>query len=320
MKSGNPSQSELQIKSDLIRSMAIEEGFLLVAFAKAEQMNPEREKLKQWLDLGYHGSMGYMENHFDKRTDPTKLVPGTKSIICLAYNYHTDVRQSDPDAPRISTYAYGRDYHKVVKSKMKKLAKRISQEFGSFEHRSFVDSAPVLERDWARRSGLGWAGKNTMIINPVKGSRFFLSEMLVDFELVYDKPIKDYCGTCTRCIDACPTDAIFEEGYKMDASRCISYLTIELKDAEIPDEFKGKMENWVFGCDICQDVCPWNRFSKQHEESDFTASDKLLAMSKEDWTELDQESFDELFFGTPVKRTGFEGLKRNIRFLDEKKA
>lgn len=317
MKSEMPSQFELQSKTELIRSMAIEEGFLLAAFAKAEEMEPEREKLKQWLDLGYHGTMSYMENHFEKRTDPTKLVPGAKSIICLAYNYHTDAKQSDPKAPRISTYAYGRDYHKVVKSKMKKLAKRISERFGAFTHRSFVDSAPVLERDWARRSGLGWAGKNTMIINPLKGSRFFLSEMLVDFELVYDEPIKDYCGTCTRCIDACPTDSIFEEGYSMDASRCISYLTIELKDEEIPEEFKGQMENWVFGCDICQDVCPWNRFSERHQEADFEASDALLSMSREDWDNMDQESFDELFFGTPVKRTGFSGLKRNIRFLDE---
>ena len=195
MKSEMPSQFELQTKTELIRSMAIEEGFLLAAFAKAEEMEPEREKLKQWLDLGYHGTMSYMENHFEKRTDPTKLVPGAKSIICLAYNYHTDTKQSDSKAPRISTYAYGRDYHKVVKSKMKKLAKRISERFGAFTHRSFVDSAPVLERDWARRSGLGWAGKNTMIINPLKGSRFFLSEMLVDFELAYDEPIKDYCGT-----------------------------------------------------------------------------------------------------------------------------
>jgi len=317
MKSGMPSQTELQVKTERIRSMAIEEGFLLANFARAEEMKPEQEKLKQWLGLGYHGTMDYMENHFEKRTDPTKLVPGTKSIISLAYNYHTDIKQSDPEAPRISSYAYGRDYHKVVKSKMKKLAMRISDQFGDFSHRSFVDSAPVLERDWARRSGLGWAGKNTMIINPMKGSRFFLSEMFVDFELVYDDAIKDYCGTCTRCIDACPTDSIFEEGYRMDASRCISYLTIELKDEEIPEEFKGQMENWVFGCDICQDVCPWNRFSKQHHEADFEASDALLSMKKEDWDNIDQESFDELFFGTAVKRTGLKGLKRNIRFLDE---
>lgn len=306
----------LQEKTEHIRKMAIDEGFLMCGFARAAEMTDESDHLRQWLGLNYHGNMAYMENHFDKRTDPTRLVEGCKTVISLAYNYHTEKKQTD-DAPRFSTYAFGRDYHKVIKGRMKKLARRIEDNYGSFEHRSFVDSGPVLERDWARRSGLGWTGKNTMLINPAKGSRFFLSEMLVDFELVYDAPIRDYCGTCTRCIDACPTDAILDESYVLDASRCISYLTIELRDEDIPVEFEGKMEDWVFGCDICQDVCPWNRFSTEHSEEDFEPDEEFLSMTREDWQNLDEEKFNQLFRGSAVKRTKFSGLKRNINFIEK---
>lgn len=306
-----------EYRSELIRELALEEGFLLVGFAAAEEMKPESERLKEWLGLSYHGKMSYMENHFEKRTDPGKLHPGTMSVISLAYNYHTEIKQEDPEAPKISSYAYGRDYHKVVKKKLKTLAGKIESRLGSYSWRAFVDSAPVLERDWAKRAGIGWIGKNTMLINPRKGSRFFLAELLVDLELSYDKPMDDYCGTCTRCIDACPTDAILEEAYKMDASRCISYLTIELKDEEIPPEFAPHMENWMFGCDICQDVCPWNRFSEVHNEDEFIPSEKLIKMTQKEWANLSQEEFNELFKASAVKRTGYSGLKRNIKFLNK---
>ncbi|MCL4152337.1 UNVERIFIED_CONTAM: hypothetical protein GTU68_018398 [Idotea baltica] len=256
-----------------------------------------------------------MENHFDLRTDPTKLVPGSKSVISLAYNYFTESQQVDESAPKISTYAYGRDYHKVVRKKLKELFSIIHEIAGEVDGRVFVDSAPVLERDWAKRSGLGWIGKNTLLLNAKKGSFFFLAEIILDLELEYDAPVSDHCGTCTKCIDACPTDAISESGYIIDGSKCISYLTIELKDA-IPSEFKDKMENWMFGCDICQDVCPWNRFSTPHTEPQFNPKPALLEMKKRDWEEITEEIFDELFLGTPVKRTKFTGLKRNIKFLE----
>ena len=303
-------------KSKWIKKLFLDAGFLLVAFVKAEPLLEEAERLRQWLDMGYHGKMSYMANHFEKRTQPGKLVEGTKSIICLAYNYHSD-KQQNPDAPKLSSYAFGRDYHKIIKKRIKPAIAAMTEKLGPFAHRSFVDSAPVLERDLARHAGLGWTGKNTMIINPKKGSRFFLAEVFVDFELAYDTPIQDYCGTCTRCIDACPTDAISEDGYQMDGSKCISYLTIELKDEDIPAEFKGKMENWMFGCDICQDVCPWNRFSSPHSEAAFEPSEALLNMDREDWKNLDEQSFNELFEGSAVKRTGYKGLKRNINFLED---
>ena len=263
------------------------------------------------------GKMSYMENHFEKRTNPALLVEGSKSVISLAYNYHSNDKQEDNNSPKISSYAYGRDYHKVVKKKMKNLVTFMKARLGHFECRYFVDSAPILERDWAKRSGLGWVGKNTLIINPKMGSKFFLAEIIVDFDLVYDEPISDYCGTCTKCIDACPTDAISEEGYVLDGSKCISYLTIEYKEDKLPEAFKGKMENWIFGCDICQDVCPWNRFSIDHEEEQFKPKEELLKMTRSDWHRISEEEFDELFEGSPVKRTGYKGLKRNIKFLDD---
>lgn len=306
----------IQEKSKWIKDRAMELGFIAIGYAKAEFMKDEAARLKEWLGLEYHGKMSYMENHFEKRTDPTQLVEDARTVISFAYNYYTDKEQQDATAPKISQYAYGRDYHKVIKKKLKILEAAITEKYGTFNNRYFVDSAPVLERDWAKRSGIGWIGKNTLLINPKLGSFFFLAEMIVDFELDYGSPISDYCGTCTKCIKACPTDAIAEEGYVMNGSKCISYLTIELKDEHLPEEYKGKMENWMYGCDICQDVCPWNRFSKEHTEEDFLPSDKLMVMNKEEWASLSEEQFDDLFFGSAVKRTKYRGLKRNIEFLN----
>ena len=301
-------------KSEWIKNEALALGFYDISFAKAEFMEEEAERLRQWLNENFHGEMRYMENHFEKRTDPSKLLEGTKSVICLAYNYFTNQEQ-DPSAPKIAKYAYGKDYHKVVKKKLKLLCQSIENKFGPFNHRYFVDSAPLLERDLAKRSGLGWIGKNTLLINPKKGSYFFLAEILVDFELDYGSPIKDYCGTCTKCIEACPTDAIDKKGYLMDGSKCISYATIEFKEDQLPAEFEGKLEDWMFGCDICQEVCPWNRFSTEHNESLFEAKEALLQMTRKDWTTLEEDEFNALFEGSAVKRTGYSGLKRNINHL-----
>jgi len=297
-----------------IKAKAAELGFMGVAIARAEHMDEEARRLESWLAQGNHGEMGYMENHFDMRVDPTKLVPGSKSVISLMYNYYNPDIQSDSDAPKIAMYAYGKDYHKVVKKKLIQLYRWINEEIGEIDGRCFVDSAPVLERDWARRSGLGWIGKHSLLVNPRKGSYFFLAEIILDLDLEYDHPIKDHCGTCTRCIDACPTEAISPEGYVMDGSKCISYLTIELKN-QIPEEFSDQMQNWMFGCDICQQVCPWNRFSSPHEEEKFVPKEELLSMRKSDWQEITEDVFAELFQGSAVKRTKYEGLKRNIEFL-----
>ncbi len=299
-----------------LKARAYELGFEFVGVSKAEFMEEEARRLEEWLNKGYHGQMAYMGNHFEKRVDPTKLVPGAKTVVSLMYNYHTEAEQSDPKAPKISKYAHGKDYHFVLKRKLKTLLQLIRENIGEVSGRCFVDSAPVLERDWARRSGIGWVGKNTLLIHPKRGSYFFLAELIIDLELEPDGPIKDYCGTCRRCIDACPTDAIADNGYWVDGSKCISYLTIELKEA-IPEEFKGKMDNWIFGCDICQEVCPWNRFSKRHEEPEFEPHPKLLEMTKNDWEELTEEVFRTVFKGSAVKRTKYKGLKRNIRFLDK---
>lgn len=298
-----------------IKAKAKEMGFMGIAISKAEHMDEEATRLENWLNQNYQGEMSYLENHFDKRVDPTLLVPGSKSVISLMYNYYTEDQQIDPHAPKLAMYAYGKDYHKVVKKKLIQLFKWISESFGEIDGRCFVDSAPVLERDWARRSGLGWVGKHSLLINPKKGSYFFLCEIICDLDLEYDHPIKDHCGTCTRCIEACPTEAISEEGYIMDGSKCISYLTIELKN-EIPDTFSDQMQNWMFGCDICQQVCPWNRFSKPHEEEKFTPNEEMLKMTKREWEEITEDVFDKLFEGSPVRRTKFEGLKRNIKFLE----
>ena len=298
-----------------IKAAARRLGFEGIGIAKAEPMEAEAKRLEAWLQQGFHGKMGYMENHFDKRTDPTLLVPGAKSVISLLYNYYTPKQQQDPTAPKISKYAYGKDYHYVIKDKLKELLAFISDEIGAVHGRCFVDSAPVLERDWAKRSGLGWVGKNTLLIHPKKGSYFFLAELIIDLELSTDHPIKDYCGTCTRCIDACPTEAISPNGYVVDGSKCISYFTIELKE-NIPTTYKGKFENWMFGCDICQDVCPWNRFSYQHQEEQFQPSSTLLEMTKKDWIEITEDVFKKVFKKSAVKRTKYAGLKRNIEFLE----
>lgn len=305
----------VQFKAWIIEN-AINLGFTDVKFAKAEEMEVESKRLREWLNLGYHGEMTYMENHFEKRVDPSLLVDGAKTVICLAYNYYTETTSVDTETPQISMYALGRDYHKVLKNKLKQLFADMKRIMPDVEGRYFVDSAPVLERDWAKRSGLGWVGKNTLLIHPKRGSYFFLAELIINIELPSDNPIDDYCGTCTRCIDACPTEAIDEKGYLMDGSKCISYLTIELK-GDIPEQFRGSMENYMYGCDICQQVCPWNRFSVEHNESDFRPKKELLEMTKSDWENLTKETFDELFFGSAVKRTGYEGLKRNIAFLSE---
>lgn len=289
-------------------------GFSFIGVSKAEFLTPQAFQLQEWLDRGYHGEMHYMANHFDLRTDPTKLVPGAKSVISLLFNYHNPARQTDPQAPKIAQYAYGKDYHRVLKKKLKTLLRFIHEEIGAVNGRCFVDSAPVMEREWARRAGLGWLGKNTLLIHPKAGSYFFLSEIILDLELPPDEPIRDHCGTCTRCIDACPTDAIAPDGYLLDASKCISYLTIELKN-EIPPEFGGKMENWMFGCDICQQVCPWNRFSTPHDEPEFEPQPDLLAKTAREWQEITEEVFEEIFKQSAVKRTKYSGLKRNLDFL-----
>ncbi|MEN9998522.1 MAG: tRNA epoxyqueuosine(34) reductase QueG [Bacteroidota bacterium] len=302
--------------TQLIKSKAHELGFSYCGISKAEFLEEEAHHLEMWLKRGYNGKMSYMENHFDKRLDPRLLVEGAKSVVSLLLNYHTNQSQSDLSAPKISTYAYGEDYHDVIKDKLKEFLSYIKSTIGEVNGRVFVDSAPVMDKAWAKKSGLGWVGKNSNLIHPKQGSFFFIAELIIDVDLEPDGPIKDYCGTCTRCIDACPTDAIVEP-YVVDGSKCISYLTIELKDTILPSEFIGKMDNWMFGCDICQDVCPWNRFAKQHQEPRFNPKTNVLEMSKNEWKELTSEVFNELFKLSAVKRTKFDGLKRNIEFLTD---
>lgn len=303
-----------KVRKDLIVAKAKELGFFYCGVSKADFLAEEEPHLSKWLKEQKHGSMHYMENHFDKRLDPRILVPGAKSVVSLLLNYSPQKRQVDPDAPKISKYAYGEDYHFLIKDKLKSLFNWIQAEIGEVDGRVFVDSAPVMDKAWAKKSGLGWIGKNSNLINPKEGSFFFIAELILDLELEPDGPIKDYCGTCTKCIDACPTDAIATP-YVVDGSKCISYLTIELKDDIIPNEFQGKMDNWMFGCDICQDVCPWNRFSKPHNEKAFTPHENLLHMNKSDWEDLTEEVFREVFRKSAVKRTKFKGLKRNIEFI-----
>jgi epoxyqueuosine reductase len=298
-----------------IKSEALRLGFDFCGISKADFLKEEAPLLEKWLLENKHGKMSYMQNYFDKRLDPRELVPGAKSVISLLYNYYTDEKQ-DSSAPKISKYAYGRDYHFVVKEKLKELVNYISENIGQVSGRVFVDSAPVLERAWAKKSGLGWVGKNTNLINRQSGSFFFIAEIICDLELDVDGPIEDYCGTCTRCIDACPTDAIIQP-YVVDGSKCISYFTIELKE-EIPAEVNGKMDEWIFGCDICQDVCPWNSFSKAHKEKQFLASEKLMGMKEDEWHEITAEVFEKLFHDSPVMRAGFKGLKRNLDFIRKK--
>lgn len=372
--------------SRIIKEAALRHGFMGAGISRAGFMEDEARRLEEWLAKGYQGEMSYMANHLDLRTDPTRLVPGAKSVVSLMFNYYPDsptalppvlppdllkgeknsfVSQSinlPPDLPpdplkgemnffgsqsmdlppaplkgeikpslfersrgddtvhpadgsmKIGSYAIGEDYHKVLRRKLKAMVAEIRQEMGDFHARVFVDSAPVLERDWARRSGLGWIGRNTLLIDPKKGSYFFLAEIILDVELEYDAPIRDHCGTCTRCIDACPTDAIAPEGYVLDGSKCLSYLTIELKSA-IPDEFKDKMEGWIFGCDICQEVCPWNRFSAPHQEPAFASVADFTGMTDRDWIEMTEDIFVDRFGKTPLKRAGLGKLKETVRFV-----
>jgi len=298
----------------LITRKAHELGFFHVGFSTAGFLEEEAPRLESWLNKNHHGEMSYMANHFDKRLDPRLLVDDAKTVISLLFNYYTDQQQSDPEAPKISKYAYGEDYHYVIKDKLKELLAFIQTEIGEVNGRGFVDSAPVMDKAWAKKAGLGWIGKNSNLINPKKGSFFFIADLILDLKIEADGPIKDYCGTCTKCIDACPTDAIIEP-YVVNGSKCISYLTIELKDELLPKEFEGKMDNWMFGCDICQDVCPWNRFSVLHDEQRFEPHPDLLDLKKQDWMDLQEEGFQILFQRSPVKRTKYKGLKRNISFL-----
>jgi epoxyqueuosine reductase len=307
-------QLSKQTYTDLIKTEAKSLGFMFCGIAKADFLEDEAPRLEAWLKKGMHGEMQYMENHFDKRLDPRLLVDGARSVISLGLNYYTENNQGDALAPKISKYAYGADYHHVIKDKLKQLLHIINEKIGEVNGRAFVDSAPVLDKAWARKAGMGWIGKNANLISKKAGSFFFLAELIIDLELEYDiEPTADHCGSCTRCIDACPTEAIVAP-YMVDGSRCISYLTIELKN-EIPTEFKGKMDNWMFGCDICQDVCPWNKFSILHNETAFAPQPELLGMNHKEWQDITQEVFQKVFKTSAVKRTKFSGLKRNIDFL-----
>ena len=302
-----------QKHTDLIKTEATRLGFLSCGISKAEFLENEAPRLEKWLNNNMHGEMQYMENHFDKRLDPTKLVEGSKSVISLLLNYFPAQEQKDKTAPKISKYAYGNDYHFVIKEKLKGLLDFIQEEIGEVHGRAFVDSAPVLDKAWAARSGLGWIGKNSNLLTQQVGSFYFIAELIVDLELEYDSPVTDHCGSCTACLDACPTKAIVEP-YVVDGNKCISYFTIELKD-NIPAGFKGKFDNWMFGCDICQDVCPWNRFSQPHREPLFDPHPDLLEMTRNDWEEITEDVFRKVFKNSAVKRTKFSGLKRNINFL-----
>lgn len=297
--------------TDLVKDLARKSGFSFCGISKAAFLTEEAPKLEEWLKRGYQGKMGYLERNFDNRLDPTKLVPGAKSVVSMVYNYFPEKDFSKSKDLKIAKYAYGKDYHFVIKDKLKKMMKELSAVVGEIDGRVFVDSAPVHERAWAAKSGIGWIGKNSLLLNKSHGSFFFLAELIVDLELIPDGPVQDHCGTCTACMDACPTDAIPESGV-VDGSKCISYLTIELKD-QIPSEFKDRMEGWIFGCDTCQDVCPWNRFSKPHSQEEFKANG-WEEFGRMEWEELTQEVFSQVFRKSPLKRTGFNGLKRNIDF------
>lgn len=306
-----------QKHAQVLKSTAKRLGFDFCGIAKAEFLESEAPRLEEWLNRNYQGKMAYLANHFDKRLDPTKLVEGAKTVVSLIYNYYPEKQlPHQSEDIKLAKYAYGADYHDVIRAKLTEFLEVLREEVGEINGRSFVDSAPVMERQWASRAGLGWIGKNSLLLNRKMGSFFFLAELIIDLEATPDTPLaKDYCGTCTACIDACPTDAIVQPEV-IDASKCISYLTIELKE-EIPDEFAGKMENWVFGCDICQDVCPWNRFSRPHQEPSFQPHPELAQFTNREWREMTEETFKRVFSKSAVKRTKFSGLKRNVAFLGE---
>ena len=307
--------SNIESLTNDIKTKAKALGFLSCGISKAGFLEEEAPKLEYWLNKNMNGEMSYMERNFDMRLDPTKIVEGAKSVISLTYNYYTEKTSKDSNF-KISKYAYGNDYHFVIKNKLKDLFEYIKEKTGDINGRVFVDSAPVLERAWAKKSGLGWIGKNTNLISKKNGSFFFLCEIILDLELEYDHIETDHCGSCTACIDACPTNAIVEP-YVVDGTRCISYYTIELKN-NIPDYAKNTYDDWIFGCDICQDVCPWNRFSKPHKEPLFNSDDEFLSMNKNDWIEMTKETFNKVFKNSAIKRAGFDGIKRNIEFIKRK--
>lgn len=307
----NKSQLTAFIKAEAKRL-----GFAHCGISKADFLEEDAPRLEQWLKKGMHGTMGYMERNFDKRLDPRKLVDGAQSVISLLYNYYPAEKQNE-DIPKISKYAYGRDYHFVIKEKLFIFLESIRENYGQVSGRVFTDSAPVLDRAWARKSGLGWVGKNANLINPKAGSFYFIAELILDLELDADAPIKDYCGSCTRCMDACPTEAIVQP-HVIDGSKCISYFTIELRDS-IPVSFKNKFENWMFGCDICQDVCPWNRFAKPIDTEELKPIKEIMTMTSGDWEEITEEVFKNVFKESPLSRAGFEGMKRNLQFIKPKK-
>jgi epoxyqueuosine reductase len=299
-------------KSILVKEIAQAHGFDQCGIAKAVPLDDDARRLERWLQKGYHGDMHYMGNHFDLRVDPTKLVPGAKTVITVLYNYFPDETQQI-GIPKIAKYAYGEDYHLVIRKKLQLFLQSVREKMGHVEGRGFVDSAPVLERSWAQRSGLGWIGKNGNLINKKMGSFFFIATLITDLELEPDVPhVTDHCGTCSRCVDACPTDAILIDK-TVDASKCISYFTIELKSKDLPEDLKSKSENWIFGCDICQDVCPWNRFSKPHQHQELEPFKEIMQFNIEDWLDINEESFKKIFKHSPLKRSGFEGIKRNLR-------
>ncbi|WP_439554536.1 tRNA epoxyqueuosine(34) reductase QueG [Flavobacterium macrobrachii] len=298
--------------TSFIKAEAKRLGFLSCGISKAGFLEDDAPRLEKWLNQNHHGKMDYMTDYFDKRLDPTLLVPDSKSVITVLLNYYPPDFQNS-DSYKISKYAYGKDYHSVLKKKLKKLLRAIRTEIGDVSGRAFMDFAPVMEKSWAAKSGLGWIGKNANLITQKTGSFYFIAELILDLELEYDNPTTDHCGSCTACIDACPTEAIVAP-YVVDGSKCISYYTIELKE-NIPQEMKGKLDDWMFGCDVCQDVCPWNRFSKAHSEPLFTPYPELLSYSKKDWEEITEETFAKVFTNSPLKRTKLEGLKRNINFL-----
>jgi epoxyqueuosine reductase len=303
------------IHTNIVKEIASLLGFDYCGIAKADFLNDDAKRLEQWLNNNMHGNMQYMQNHFDLRTDPRKLVPGAKSVITLLLNYYSTQLQNN-NSPKVSKYAYGKDYHDVIREKLNHFFYLLKEKVGDIHGRGFVDSAPVLERAWAQKSGLGWIGKNGNLINNKSGSFFFIASLITDLDLQADNQIvKDYCGTCTRCIDACPTDAILPNKV-VDGSMCISYFTIELKDALIPEKMKGKFDNWLFGCDTCQDVCPWNRFSKPNTTNEFEPLPQILNYSKADWENITNDSFKLIFSKSPLKRTKFEGIKRNLNFIN----
>ena len=303
--------------TQVIKNQARQLGFDFCGIARAIPLDDDARRLESWLSKGFQGSMNYMENYFELRVNPQKLFPGAKSVITLLQNYYP-AQQQDADSPKVSKYAFGKDYHFVIRHKLNQFLKNLKEEIGDLHGRGFVDSAPVLERSWAVRSGLGWVGKNGNLINKQQGSFLFIATLIVDLELSYDDPfVKDFCGSCRKCIEACPTQAILD-GKLVDGSKCISYFTIELKDALIPENARGKMEDWIFGCDICQDVCPWNRFSRPNGEMAFEPIPEILHFNNKEWEDLSEEAFDKIFRNSPLKRTRYSGIKRNLRFIQPK--